>query len=410
MLKRSVLFLEFLLICIAPRAFADIAAIHADKLPQETAVLASFDDVKQLEPYSAAFTANWQFEISKEEVATRLGKDLGFLKLAIKSHPENLELLLLAGQAARYAYNVDVDGSYDEAMDLLSQAEKLAPADFRGPWFRATLACQTLEPASGAEKFLSIEAAHQWDQLPVAFWDDYIACASVTNMPAHMLRAASYIEKLHAPEAPMRTFLVDIARKRFDAFDPKKKYDPKEVWAGVNNGEESVLTSTLCGARIHTRGDWEIDKIGLNDGLCIAFFSTGPYKAITQNLRPSVLVFVQQPRENESLQDYAKKFLTKGTFTPDSQLRCPAMSCIALRNDRPGTYKADGGARGRIVLFEHDQPAFPGLILSRHRSRQREILRKGRRITAQARRSSACRAGFFMSSFLTRRPRSRRRP
>lgn len=362
MLKRSISLLGLLLACITPGSFADIAAIHADKLPQETAVLGALDDVKQLEPYSAAWTANWRFEISNAEVATRLGKDLGFLKLAMKKHPDNEELLLLTGLVARYAYNVDVDGSYDVAMDDLDQAEKLAANDFRASWFRATLECQTMRPASGADKFLSIEASHEWDQLPAAFWDDYMECSSVTDMPAHVLRAASYTEKLHSPESPMRTFLEGTARKRFDAYDPKKNYEPKEAWAAINNGEETVFTSTLCGVRMHARGNWEVNQVGFNNGSCVAYFSTGPYKAITQKLRPSVLLMVQQPKENESLQDYAKKFLKDGEFMPDPQLHCPVSNCIALKGVQSGMYKADGDGHGRIVVFERDEPAFPGLI------------------------------------------------
>ncbi|HTW80194.1 MAG TPA: hypothetical protein VME23_11675 [Terracidiphilus sp.] len=362
MLKRSISFLGLLLVCLTPQTFADIAAIHADKLPQETAVLAALDDARQLEPFSATWTAKWQYEISKEEVATRLGKDLGFLKLAMKSHPDNVELLLLTGLVARYAYNVDVDGSYDEAMDALGQARKFTPGDFRAPWFQATLECQTMEPASGAVKFLSIEASHQWDELPAAFWDDYIQCASVTNMPAHILRSASYISKLHAPDSSMRTFLVGTARNRFDAYDPKKKYEPKEAWSGLNNGEETVFTSTLCGVRMHARGEWEVNQVGFNNGTCVAYFSTGPYRAITQKLRPSVLLMVQQPKENESLLDYAKKFLKDGVFIPDPQLHCPVSNCIALKGIQSGMYKADGDGHGRIVVFERDEPAFPGLI------------------------------------------------
>ena len=35
-----------------PLLRADVAAIHADALPQETAVLAALDDAREMEPYS----------------------------------------------------------------------------------------------------------------------------------------------------------------------------------------------------------------------------------------------------------------------------------------------------------------------------------------------------------------------
>jgi hypothetical protein len=190
MCKIGILMASFCLFFPVPKLFADIAAIHASALPQEPAVLAALDDAKQLEPYCKFWSNDWQNPVPKNEVATRLGKDLESLTLAIKNHPDSEELLL-TGLVARYAYNLDVEGSHDMAISALEQAQTLAPADFRPLWFRATLQCQTVEMKPGADEFLSVEASHSWDQLPVAFWDDYIECAYVTNMPAHVLRAAS---------------------------------------------------------------------------------------------------------------------------------------------------------------------------------------------------------------------------
>jgi len=360
--RNAVLLFAFLLFLHTPHAFADIAAIHADRLPQETAVLAALDDAKQLEPYSHSWNSNWQFSIAKEDVATRLGKDLGFLTLALKNHPDNTELLLLTGLVARYAYNLDVPGSYDTAISVLVHAHDLLPSDVRASWFHATLMCQTTQPKAGADEFLSIEDSHAWDQLPVAFWDDYMECASVTSMPAHILRAADHLAQLHAPNSEMRNFLANGARKRFDPFDPKKEYEPKEVWKGVNAGENIEFTSTTCGVRFRAHGNWEVNQIGMAKGGCIANFSTGPYKATTRDLYPSVLLLVKQPEENETLQDFSKRFTKKGTFESFTPARCPSTACIAMKGVQPGMYKQDGDGHGRIVVFERDQPESPGLI------------------------------------------------
>lgn len=364
MRKTSILLLASLFFLSALQLRADIAAIRASELPQETAVLAALDDARQLEPYSHFWTADpqWHFPVTKPDVAARLGKDLGFLTLAAKNHPDNAELLLLTGLVARYAYNVDVDGSYDAATNTLDRAQKLASTDFRAPWFRATLKCQTTEPDLGAVDFLAIEAGHAWDQLPAAFWDDYMECALLTGMPAHALRAIGYTEKLHAPEAGRRASIIDIVRKRFDAYDPKKKYDPKEVWKGEKVGDDAVFTSTLCSARLRSHGNWGIQILELSNGSCVASFATGPYQATVHTLHPSVMLMVQQPKEGEPLEEYSKKFLQKGTFEPDPTLHCPGDRCIALKGVDPGMYKKDGDGHPRIVFFERDEPEFPGLI------------------------------------------------
>jgi hypothetical protein len=360
--KIAALLFASLLFFLTPLAHADLAAIHVDKLPQEAAVLAAFDDVQQLEPYSHSWNSKWQFSISKEEVATRLGKDLGFLAIALKDHPDNTELLLLTGLVARYAYNLDLDGSHELALSVLDQAQKLAPSDLRAPWFHATTVCQTAKPKDGANEFLSIENSHGWDQLPVGFWLDFMECASVTNMPAHVLRAADHLEKLHAPTSEMRRFFTDIAGKRFDAFDPKKKYETKDVWYSAVTGEDWDYTCTACGLRLRARGNWSIDRLEVTEGSGVVIIGTGPYQATVHKLNPNILVLIQQPKDNETLQDYAKKFMKDGTFEPFTPARCPAAACIAMKANQPGMYKKDGNGHGRVLVFERDEPAFPGLI------------------------------------------------
>jgi hypothetical protein len=360
--KNAALLFAFLLFPLASFALSEVDAIHADRLPQETAVLAALDDVRQLEPYCYSYTPDWRYSIAKEEVATRIGKDLGFLTLALKDYPDNAELLLLTGLAARFAYNLDAPGSYETALNALAKIQKLDPSDVRAPWFHATLLCQTAKPNTGAEEMLSIESSHSWDQLPAAFWDDYMECATVTNMPAHLLRAADHMEKLHAPSSEVRTVITEATRKRYDVFDPKKEYDPKEVWQGVNAAENSEFTSTTCGVRLRARGDWHIERLEVTKGSCVAQFRTGPYKATVNERTPNVLLLVQQPKQNETLQEYSKKFLNDGTFELYTLPHCPAATCIAMKGVQPGMYKEDGDGHGRIVVFERDQPEFPGLI------------------------------------------------
>jgi hypothetical protein len=247
-------------------------------------------------------------------------------------------------------------------MSMLNNAEKLVPSDVRAPWFQASLKCQTDQPKPGAEEFLSIENKHAWNLLPAAFWDDYLECASVTNMPAHVLRAADHLEKLHAPPSGMRDFLVETARKRFDPWDPKKKYSPQDVWYAENAGTDTVFINTTCGVSLRAHGSWAVNQIGLTDGTCIAYFSTGPYKAVVDTLRPSIVLIVRRPEANETLQDFAARYAKDGQFIPFASSRCPATTCIALKGVQPGMYKANGDGRGRMVTLERDQPEFPGLI------------------------------------------------
>ncbi len=223
-MRRPFALLSVLLLALTVTpAFGDIAAIHANALPQEPSILAALDDARQLEPYVSLWTNDWKHPIAKDEVAKRLEKDLDFLGAALQKHPDNAELALLTGLVAHYAYNVDVADSHDKAVFAFEAAQKLTPTDMRTTWFHADLLCQTKETEAGARKFLDLESTHPWDQLPSAFWGDYMYCATVTNMPAHVLRAASYLEKLHAPNSQMRTFLTDNAKQTLRCFQSREE-------------------------------------------------------------------------------------------------------------------------------------------------------------------------------------------
>jgi hypothetical protein len=340
---------------------ADIAAIRVKDLPQEPKVLEAFEDAQVLEPYSSSFADRWTYPVKKADVAKRLKRAIDSLRGALEEHSQNAELQLLTGLVAHYGYNVDVEGSHEASVSALDAANKLLPNDYRPQWFFAGLQCQTKESKEGAEKLLAIEAAHSADELPTAFWNDYIECAGITNMPSHLIQAARILERRSAPESRITKVLVDSTQKRFEPFDANKKYEPKAVWFGSVAGDEVTFTSTICGIRLVARKNWDVNQLALSNGSCVAYFSTGPYKAVVDSLRPSLLVLVQQPKQNETLEDFAKKFLTKGTFLRFDVGHCPARNCIGMAGIQPGMYKANGDGHGRSIFFERDQPAFPGL-------------------------------------------------
>lgn len=353
-----------LFLLLALPAGAELAAIHAAALPQETSVLAALDDATQLEAYSSSFTQEWRFPVSKDEVATRLGKDLGFLQASLKSHPQNVELLLLTGLVAHYAYNVDVPNSEDATLAALKQATALAPTDFRGPWFHASFLCQTFQVGAGAEELLKIEAERPWQQLPPGFWSDYMACTQLVVMPAHLLRAADHRKELHAPETQTDSFLMETAEKIFDSVDLTRNYDPKDAWNSDKAGDAWDLTGTACGLRTRIQGKWEVQRLSLTKGSCVALFGTGPYKAKKGSLSPSILILVQHSKENQSLQDFLTQFTNPEEYTsePDPDLPCPVPGCLARKITQSGTYGKNGDQHGRILVFERDDPQYPGLL------------------------------------------------
>lgn len=359
-----------LMLAGTPLALADLAAIHEADLPQDAPILAAFQDALELEPYCRFWQPNWNYPVSKESATHRLQEDLKTVESALQAHPNSVELELLIGLLAHYAYNLDVPNSQDKILHALNQAHTLAPQDLRASWFHASFLCQTTRSAEGAGELLKIENEFPSDQLPAAFWSDYFECANTTNMPAHATRAASLLGNLHSPDLARWQEVVDADKKRFQPFNPGKHYDPHEVWSAVQKGDDTIFTSTTCGAQIAARNDWRVNQVELSNGSCIANFSTGPYEATTQTLRPSVLLLVQQPQPGETLHDYLGKFLKHGTFTSFIPSRCPAQECLAMLGLQPGMYGADGDGHGRILAFEREDPVIPGLLFESPQSVQ----------------------------------------
>jgi hypothetical protein len=360
----AILLFAFLLFTASTHAFADIAAIHASALPQETAVLAALDDAKQLEPYCLYWTAPalWQFDIPRQQVADRLGKDLGFLVQAAKAHPENAELALLAGLVANYAHNLELPQAYDTATEMLDMAAKLAPGDPRTGWLRSTLHCQSTEIEEGVKGFLALEANGARDRLPPGFWGDYMECALLSGMPEHVLRAANYLEMAHAPQSNRDKAYVEIARKRIEPFDPNKDYDPSAVWLSGPASDDEALIGTSFGVQLTVRRDWDKEGFQLKGDKGTSLFSTGPYPANRGTLRPSILLLVKQAKPGQTLEEFSASFGRDGTFVPYTPVRCPAERCIAEKGIEPDMYKENGDGHAHLVFFERAQPEFPGLL------------------------------------------------
>ena len=182
-------------------------------------------------------------------------------------------------------------------------------------------------------------------------------------MPAHALRAADHLKALSAPASERRDVIAEAAAKRFETVDLSKQYDPREAWTAQSLSEGFEFTSTACGVRLRAHGEWTVNQLALSKGSCVVYFSTGPYKATKHRLRPSVMLLVQRAKDGESLQEYAGKLIKDGSIDKGGSVPCPVERCLSFKASEPGMYGKDGDGKGRLVAFERDEPAFPGLAL-----------------------------------------------
>lgn len=352
------------LLLVTPSAIAGLKDIHPEKLPQDEAVHKAYTDALTVEGMVHSWSEKWSYGTPKKDVVSRLKASLDALQKANSANPGNEELLLLMGLVASYAYNVDIEGSHELAVDSLEEARKLAPGDYRPQWFLGSHQCQTVDlTKEGMDNLLSVERLLSWEQLPPDFWDDYIPCATVTNMPAHGLRAGDHLKMLHAPPSDYRDTLMEAARGRLKMPDPTATYSKENAWSVKTVDSRSVFTSFVCGFSFSSPGEWRVARLAVQEGQCVVQLETGPYKNGASDVVPNILVIVRQAKTGESLDDFKKVFMRTGPFKQASVHNCPSQECQTSEAVKPGLYGSNGDGHAILTVFERRAPAFPGLAL-----------------------------------------------
>lgn len=350
------------LIVFAAPGVARLKDIHTDKLPQQESVQRALAEASAVEEFAQSWSEKWQYDKPKDDVVSALKDSLDKLQRATVSAPGNAELFLLIGVVAHYAYNVDVSEAYDVAVGSLQKAHQLAPDDYRAEWFLGVYECEGAQVDQGMAILLAVEKHVAWDQLPPDFWDDYMFCAYLANMPAHLLRAEDHLSKLNAPPSHNRDFLVEMARKRFKPSDPAAAYTDREAWESKNQNSRLIFTSYVCGFSFSPLADWRLRRLDVEKGICFVQIETGPHSSKGGNVIPNLLVLVRQPKPGETLSDFAISS-TKGSMAKAVQAsHCPSDQCLSYEKTIPGGYGARGNGYGLFTVFKREAPEFPGLL------------------------------------------------
>ena len=347
----------------ATPAFASLADIQTAKLPQTAAAQQAYNDAVTLEPMVEQWTSNWNYPTAKQDVVSRLSADLAVLQAAAQSAPDNEEVLLLTGTVAHYAYNVDVASAAQVAVDSFQKAEKLAPADYRPGWFLGTQECQSNAIVDGMNAFLDVEGKFPQQSLPVNFWDDYVFCAGVSNMPAHALRAAAYLKSVNAPDSAIVDTVLSAAQARIQPLDLSDTIPAQQIWQSTDEGANVLFTNFGFGLDFQIPAKWQLKPSDVQQGTCVLQIGAGPEQGVSGAIFPVILIVSRQAKSGEALSDFANQFLHADPFKSVSAANCPFKGCQVFEAVKPGTYGANGDGYAFAEVFEADAPAYPGLLL-----------------------------------------------
>ncbi len=342
------------------RAVAATSDIQPANLPTDPLVKATYATVVNVEPLAATWQAQWNYTTPKSQVAAKLAAAVRRLQSSAQKYPHNEELQLLIGVAGTLGHNVDVPGSFEAATAAFHRASQLDPNDLRPVALLGALDCSAPETiVAGMRLLLGLESSRAPADLPSAFWYTYMVCAGMTNMPAHELRAASYMQARGQLTDEVK-FLADTARHRFSPTSPSKTYDPKDIWTARRHGKEVHFFSTTCGFGFLMPADWRIKLPKLQHGTCVAILYAGPFLAKNQPITPEILVLARAPKPGESLSQFAQNFPIGPAIKPSV---CPAQKCLTFENqhhDPDPPY--NGLAITLTTVFGGTEPEFPGLI------------------------------------------------
>ena len=359
---RFCLILTTVMLATTP-AWADLKAIQKDKLPQDESVLNALAEVSSIEQMVDHWSGKWPYQQPRKQVAAELKSSMAAIEEEAKLSPENEELLLLLGLVAHYSSNLDAKGSYEIAVDSLTKAQKLAPQDLRAAWFLGLHQCQSgTQNQQGMQEFLEVESSPGSQQLPAAFWDDYLQCSMVNNMPAHGLRAGERANKLDPQPSQVRSVLLEAIGERFQRPDPAATYPAKEVWFAQNARRETVFTSFLFGLRFSSPAEWRLNLPDVKEGFGMAQFEAGPYPGKGDEVTPNILVIARPPKPGETLQDLLTAVTKKYGGSAIPARVCPAHECLAWEATTPGMYKQDGDGHMIVTVFQRDAPEYPDLL------------------------------------------------
>lgn len=348
-----------------PLSAATLQDIHKDKLPNDAAVQASLQQVAEIEPYVAVWSSQWPAPVPKEKAEATLHVALATLGKATAEHPGNEELLLTYALVAHYGYNMDIDNTHERALGALDAAGKLAPADIRVAWFRGAHLCETLKLKDGMQILQGVEQGADWKALPTDFWLDYSSCAYLTAEPSHALRALSHAKALHGTLSRQNEIVDQAAHEHMEVGKTDRVYTNKDAWYVQQDSGESVVTFTsyLCGMSFAADGKSKVSLPDIKNGTCAVTIGTGPYRGNKEKMSPQIVVIARPAKSGETLQDFQAVFMKGREWHTIPASHCPAAQCISVESVNTGSYGKEGDGYANVLIFERDEPEFPGLVL-----------------------------------------------
>ena len=338
---------------------ANINFIKTEKIPDFGKNEKYFAFAFNHQNYIDHWTPEWKYEIEKSSLIDSLEMTY---KAFDQSSNKTAETHLLLGVISHYLYNLDVRKYYDLAVLNYQTAFSLDSIDFRGHWF---LGFHYALSGNAEKSIPEIFTAQQLltDEVPIAFWEDYIQATHLAGMPSHSLMGMSVIKNGTGEASYMEQQIGDAIRKRFKPTFRDSTYDYHSIW-NYDRQNLLIFTSRMLGMSFAIDSTWGLSFYDFKNGQAVIMIKPpGITSSKGRLITYSILILVRSPENNKSLESFVdpliKNYPIKLPFKFTDQL--PVDLAYDIRD--PKMYNDIDGGHFNMVAFSRNEPEFPGMDL-----------------------------------------------
>ncbi len=351
----------FILLSASPVVAGYLNVIVQERLPRETSRMIA--ELKELEPYIGGWEPTWSYEVSKDDVRTRIGALMKDAEELSAKGRDNGELHLLCGLIAFYGYNVDLEGTRERADLHFAAAQKLMPDDYRPSWFLGMHLYKSTRTVDGMKALLEAEKkASIRDEL---FWDDYALAAYGTGMIGHSLKALDKCRELTGKASGLDEVMGAKIREMIKIPAQGTKMEPEDLWQFDRRGEAVQILSYPFGYKFLARPKCEeyLWYTGFDGKAAALKVRLSPRTgAGGDTIIPTVQVLTMIAPGKGTAEGLAKLMLggSKKMQKFDMGL---GLGEAGYMIDDPENYKEDGGTKMVVIAFARDCPRISRLSL-----------------------------------------------
>lgn len=349
----------FLLIIQFSYVNANINFIKTEKIPDFTKNEQFFAFVYNYQNYYDHWTPEWKYDVKKSFLIDSLEKSFkAFDKLTNK----NAETHLLLGVISHYLYNLDGQTYYDPTVLNYTTAIMLDSLDFRGHWF---LGFHYTLTGKAEESVHEIFTAQQMlpENVPIAFWEDYIQTTHLAGMPSHSLMGMSVVKNGTGEPSFMEKQIGESIRNRFLPASRDSAYRYNKIWTSETK-DMITFTSRVLGISFAIDSTWGISLYDYKKKqAAIMLKPPGIRNSKGRLITYSILIIVRSADDNSTIESFVdpliKSYRSKEVFKFSEQIPID----LAYDIHEPNMYQDIGGGHFNLVGFHRKEPEIPGLDL-----------------------------------------------